>query len=203
MATYEIIFTNDSSQPIDVCVYQQNPDLDIAGIQTVAWIVADAYPTTIVEFLWSDTYDFVWSELEEAGPDTTIGMGQVWPADLTTTNQVRLSYPGDTFTFEEQTQGVAQNMLYVMQDASIPSGYGYVGIGMSGLATFVTETEANINLSFPPDPEYWLTFGIYSQGELLTLPTLNASVQVIFPDNVYSMAVTLNSDNTLTVSENT
>lgn len=201
MATYEIIFTNDSSQIVDVCVYQQNPALNIAGVQTVAWIVAEAYPTTVVDLDWSDTYGFVWSELEEVGSSTTIGTGQVWLANLTTMNQVTLTYPDDAFTFKDQTQGAAQNILYVVQDGTIPSGYGYVGIGMSGLATFVTETQANMNLNYPPDPEFWVTFGTYSEGELLTMPLPNASVQIIFPNNVYSMAVILNSDNTLAVSE--
>lgn len=200
MATYELKFTNNSSQYVDACVYQQIPDLQVTGVQTVAWMVEGLFPTSVAQFSWSDTYDFVWAASESLFTANDVTTWQIWPADLTSLNQITLTYAEGSFTFENQVQGTEQNVLYLMQDGTIPAGYGYAGIGMSGLPTFVVSTEPNVNLSFTTDIEYYVTFGTYSEGELLNLPLSGPSVQVTFPDNVYSMQVTLNSDNTLSVS---
>ncbi len=202
MATYEIIFTNNSSQYVDACVYQQIPDLQVVGVQAVAWMVAPVYPTSVAGFSWSDTYDFVW-RAEEGSESNTIATWQVWPADITSSNQVTLTYAQDAFTFENQTQGPEPDILYLIQDGTVPAGYGYAGIGMSDLPTFAASTEPNITLNFPADIEYYVTFGTYNEGQLLSMPLSGASVQVTFPANVYSMSVTLNSDNTLSVSDTT
>lgn len=77
-----------------------------------------------------------------------------------------------------------------------------VGIGMAGRATFAVQAQPNLTLQIMPNPTYWVTFGTIQQGEFFTIASYVTPVQVAFPINVNSMTVTLNADNTWTVTPN-
>lgn len=197
---YSVIFVNNSSQTGSACIYQKDPDITIPDVMSLAWFAKDAAPTTKIAFSWSIEYDFVWSETGTLVPGVVFMASQVWPADLSSDNQVTFTNSDGAYTFSNQIAGPRTGNLYIKEDESIPVGVASVGIGMSGFGTFVVQAQPNMNLIFTPDPEYWITFGNYMQGEVVDITEVNNPAQIKFPPNVYSMTAILNPDNTWTIT---
>lgn len=196
---YSLVFVNHSSQLGSACIYQQDPDITIPDVMSLAWFAKAAAPTTKVVFNWSITYDFVWSETGNLVPGVIFTASQTWPADLTSTNQVTLTQAGGAYTFQNQRPGPRQGTLYITEDGTLPANAASVGVGMSGFGTFAVSTQPNNNLTFTPHPQYWITFGNYVQGEVMDIGSVNNPAQIQFPPNVYSMTAILNADNTWTI----
>ncbi|HEX4954712.1 MAG TPA: protein rhiA [Thermoanaerobaculia bacterium] len=199
---YTVIFKNNSQNPGSASLYQQNPSFDNAGMP-LAWMTKYAYPTTSVSFQWQIEYGFVWSQTGVLTPGIVVAASQYWPADLTTSNQVTLTYDAQhgAFTFANQTKASQPGSLNVVQDRTIPSNVASVGIGMAGSATYVVQAMANVNAVFTPHPEYWIAFGNYVEGEVIDVTTMNAPAQIQFPPNVYSMTAILNPDLSWTIEQ--
>lgn len=195
---YTIVFQNNSPNPGTVTLYQTEPNNPDA--MPIAWLTRYAYPTTRVTFTWSLQYDFVWSQTGTLVPGIIASAAQVWPADLTTTNQVTLTYDR-AFTFKDQTAGPTAGTLYIRADSSIPPNTASVGIGMSGAATMLVQASANMTYMFIPNPQYWITFGSYTSGEAIDVSVVTNPAQIVFPPNIYSMTATLNPDNTWTIAQ--
>lgn len=49
-------------------------------------------------------------------------------------------------------------------------------------------------------PRTWLTFGQFQQGQVLDIGAIINSAKIDFPAGVYAITVTLNGDDTFTVS---
>jgi hypothetical protein len=198
---YTLVFVNHSSRTADVCVFQQDPLLlSVGSLETVAWLVQPANPTTVVTFQWTADYDFVWSAPGKLAPGVQVSSAQVWPADLSTKNQVTFTKTDGAYTFQNQTQGLTAGRLIISEISTIPAQQAAVGIGAAGAATFVVQAQPNLSLTFTPSatPQYWITFGSYLAGQVLDVTGIpaNEKIQVVFPFNVYSMTATLNADNT-------
>lgn len=199
-----VIFVNNSSLTTTACIYQQDPTLGVADAVSVAWLTYPAASTTSVTFEWQVTYDFVW---DQGGVDAlvagmVIGAQQTWPANLTTTNQVTLTAPaGGAVTFEHQQAGPTLGTLTIEQDNTIPANVIQVGIGMNESPSFMAPSGPNLVYNFCPSPQYWVTFGNITQGEVLEPSAMgDATQQIVFPDNVYSMTATLGANNLFTIT---
>jgi hypothetical protein len=198
---YSILFVNNSGNAGSACVYQQNPNAGDPNVMSLAWFAKYAFPTTKISFQWTVDYDFIWSQTGTLVPGIIFMASQVWPADLSTANLVTLTCVGGAYTFKNQTAGPTPGNLYINQDETIPPKQAAVGIGMSGAGTFAVQAQPNWNLTFTPPavPQYWITFGNFTQGEVIDTAGLTNAVQIQFPVNTYSMTATLNADNTWTV----
>jgi len=196
---YSLIFQDNSQLQGSVCVYQYAPDINQQGVMSLAWFAQPSNPTTRIVFNWNVNYDFVWAETGELVPGVMFVASQTWPADLSTMNQVTYSEQSGAYTFENQGPGPVQGTLFVKESSLIPANASAVGIGMSGNGTFVVQAEPNITASFTPHPAYWITFGSYTEGEVLNIQEITNPAQISFPVNVYSMTAILNADNTWTV----
>lgn len=204
MSQLQLILTNNSPNAGNIVVYQQ------LGSETstnpLAWFSKYVYPNTQVSFSWDPTdYDFVWAGTGKITSGVVFDASQVVPAKLGSTNQITLSYDSvnHVFFFNHQTAGQQPNVFTILEDGSLPADAASVGIGMAGRATFALQAMPNLTVQISPtNATYWVTFGIVQQGEFFTAETLLAPVQVQFPVNVNSMTVTLNPDNTWTVTPN-
>lgn len=125
---------------------------------------------------------------------------QTWPADLSTQNNVTLTYQDNAYNFKNKTQGSKPGTLYIEQDGTIPLKQAAVGIGMSGFGTFAVQAQPNLNLTFTPHPKYWITFGNFTQDEVLDIAEITNPAEVAFPPGVTSMTAILKSDNTWSVN---
>jgi hypothetical protein len=192
---YSLTFVNNSSNTWDAAVYQKDPDLGVPNVQSLAWFAKTAAPTTKVVFTWTIDYSFVWSETGVLVPGVMFNATQDWPADLSTQNKVTFT-KDPAYTFTNQTQGPLPGILYISQDNNIPSKMASVGIGMSGAGVFAVQAQPNIQVSFTPHPQYWITFGQFTQGEVLDIgQVVGQAANVKFPFNVYAMTAILGPDN--------
>ena len=196
---YSLTFLNNSSNTWDACVYQNDPDLGNPNVQSLAWFSKTAAPTTKILFSWTVDYSFVWSETGQLIPGVLFSASQNWDADLSSTNQVTFTKSGGAFTFQNQTKGPQGGTLYIGEDGTIPKNTASVGIGMSGSGVYVVQAQPNITATFTPHPVYYITFGTYTQGEVLDIGQITNDAQIAFPPNVYAMTAILNADNTWTI----
>lgn len=202
MTQYSLEFINNSSNSWDVCVYQDDPNIGIPNVMSLAWFTKRVAPTTTVTFTWGIDYNFVWSETGELKPGITFKASQTWAADPAGNNQITLTHDGTAngaYTFSNLTTGPQKGNLYITQDNKIPLKQASTGIGMSGKGTFVCQSQPNINLIFTPHPRYWITFGQFQPGEVLDIESITNKAEIDFPPNIYTMQAILQADNTWTV----
>lgn len=197
---YSLLFVNNSSNSGDACVYQTDPDIGIPDVMSLAWFSKYAFPTTKLMFQWTIDYDFVWAETGELVPGVIFMASQAWPTDLSNQNNVTLTYQNLAYNFKNQTQGSEPGTLYIEQDNTIPLKQAAVGIGMSGFGTFAVQAQPNLHLTFTPHPKYWITFGNFTQGEVLDIGEITNPGEVAFPPGVTSMTAILKPDNTWSVN---
>ncbi len=196
---YTLIFKNNSTLPGNACVYQKDPGFG-PNIMSLAWFSKYAFQTTQLTFQWKVDYSFVWSQTGQLIPGVIFAASQYWPADLSTSNKVTFTNQAGAYTFKDQVPGPTQGSLYIYEDGKLPSNQASVGIGMSGYGTFVQQAQPNLELAFTPHPEYWITFGNYTQGQVLNVQSITQAARVEFPVNVFSMTAILNPDNTWTIN---
>src|SRR6478752_3202453 len=165
--TYSLVFQNQSTNQGSGCVYQEEPNLGLPNVLSLAWFSKVAAPNTTITFSWSIDYSFVWAETGLLIPGVMFMAGQTLPADLSTTNSVTLSYLGGAYQFQNQSSGPNAGSLYIREDGTVPLKMASVGIGMSGSGTFAVQAQPNMNLIFTPHPKYYITFGNFSRGEVL------------------------------------
>jgi len=192
---YSIVFHNNSPENGSVCVFQQQPDLNIPSVMSLAWFTKYTNQGTSATFTWNINYDFVWSQTGVLVPGVTFVASQVMPADLSTSNEITLDYNGG-YRFTNLQAGPIPGTLMVFQDSTLPANDASVGIGMSGNGTFVVQAEPNMTTKFTPHPQYWIALGNYNQGLVLDVESMTNIAQIKFLPNVYSMSATLNPDNT-------
>lgn len=196
---YSVIFINNSNNQGSACLYQRDPNIGIPNVMSLAWFARTSFPTTKIQFQWTIDYCFVWSQTGQLVPGVVFEASQVWPADLSNTNQVTFTNQGGAYTFLNQMAGPQQGSLFIRVDNTVPPYQAAVGIGMSGAATFATQAQPNWSLVFTPHPQFWIAFGNFTQGEVLDVEAISNPAQIQFPANVYSMTATLNPDNTWTI----
>jgi len=207
---YTLRVINKSSNLVDMCTYQKDPDIGVPNVMSLAWFAKPAHPTTTVVFRWTVDYSFVWSETGKLIPGVFFDASQIWPADPSVLgvssdtragNQIGLSHASGAYNFTSTpTPGAQVGSLYVKEDASIPLKQASVGIGMSGSGTFVVQSQPNLNLSFTPHPVYYLAAGTYTQGEVLDIGSITNPTPIRFPAGIFSLTATLNEDNTWSVN---
>lgn len=204
MATqYSLEVTNNSTQFQDLCLYQRPVDLGVPNAMALAWLVAPAWPGTTVTFTWTETYSFVWGQTGPLVPGVTFQAQQTIPADPEnlSSNQIQLDYRNGAFTFVQgPASGSAQlGSLYVRELSSIPLNTASVGIGMSNAGLFVVPAQPNMNQVFTPHPEYWITAGAFTRGDVLDIEVISNAAQVPF-DGTFAGRAVLNANNLWTVS---
>jgi rhizosphere induced protein len=195
---YTLIVINNSSRNEAACLYQANAEVGRNAFP-LAWFARRLYPNTRLRFEWRLEYCFVWGETGPLRPGVNFFAGQIVPADLSTMNLINLDYDG-AFNFRDQMEGQPGNLL-IRALSGIPLNQGAVGIGMSGAGTLVSSAHPNMFYNFTPRPQYRIAFGNFRQGDVLDVESIDNSVEIEFPGSVYTMAATLNPDNSWTISQ--
>lgn len=192
---YTLRFINNSTMSGNACVYQTDPNIG-PNVMSLAWFSKAAHPTTKLTFRWTIDYSFTWAETGQLIPGVFYDATQNWPADLQNTNQVTFSRIGGAYTFKDQVKGAIPGTLYIMEDSTIPSKMASVGVGMSGNGTFAVQAQPNITAMFTPHPQYWITFGMMEEGEVLDIAQITQKANIEFPPGIFSMTAILKADNT-------
>jgi hypothetical protein len=197
-STCSLVFQNKSTNSGSAVVYQTDPDGNPQNL-SLAWFSKNSRPNTNVVFEWKTDYSFVWSETGRLVPGVVFQAAQNWPADPASSNAVTFTHQYGNFSFMNQTQGPQPGSLYIRQDSALPMNQAAVGIGMSGAGTFVNQARPNMNLTFTPNPQYWIAFGDYQQGQVLDTGAIDNAARIQFPAGVSSMTATLTPDNRWTI----
>ncbi|MEV7229944.1 hypothetical protein AB0M79_23440 [Polymorphospora sp. NPDC051019] len=197
--SYSVTIINNSAiDDENAIVFQQQPSQP-SDVHSLAWLSKMCHAGTSVTFTWDVDYNFVWGQTGTLKPGVNYDAGQVIPADLDTANTVSLSYIDDGFEFGKPTSGAAGGSLVVKQDGTVPgpnsSDQGSVGIGMSGAGTFVVPTQPATGVEFEITPTYWLAFGSYLPGTVVTEDILTSPYELQFPDGETKATATFDGVN--------
>lgn len=196
---YQINFFNNSINSGTFMLFQQDPDINVEGVISLAWITKFAHANTQGFFTWALNNDFVWMEKSSITSGILTGASQCFPADLLSQNGITLTYDDGGYSFIDPVAQTPEGSLYIKQDNTIPLKQASVGIGMSGAPTFMVAAQPNMSLTFTPHPEYWITFGEFEQGQSLNIQEITGAAAITFPPGIFAMNVTLNTDNTWTI----
>lgn len=184
--TYTLTIVNNSAiDDENALVFQQPPPYP-EGIQSLAWLSKMCHAGTDVTFTWEIDYNFVWGQTGTLIPGVNYDAGQVIPADFEGQSMVTLSYVDGGFKFGTPGPGAPAGCLVIEEDASVPGSgspdQGCVGVGMSGAGTFVVPTQAVSSATFVITPNYWVAFGKYVAGSVVSAEVLTCPYQIKFPD---------------------
>jgi len=199
---YTLTFANNSTNDWTACVFQTDPGLQATtNAMSLAWFTKPTAKTTGTDFTWTIDYSFVWSETGTLIPGVLFKAAQKWPADLQTSNKVNFTrLDSGAYTFANQTAQAPSGSLIIAEDPKkIPVAGASVGIGMSNAGTFAVPSQPNVTLTFTPTPLYWITFGTFKQGQVLSISEMTAAAAVQFPAAVYAMTAILDQGNNWTV----
>lgn len=204
MATYSLKVINNSVNKGDITLFQSPPD-DSLDLMSTAWLTKLVNPNTTLQFIWEQDYNLVWDETGNLEPGVTFNASQVVPASLKDNNEIMFTKRDGAYQFINQKKAANDDAFIINCDGTIPNKKAAVGIGMSGAPILLRQAQPNINFSFIPStpPKYWITFGKYTQGQVIDTTIIYAqSASIVFPANVYKMTATLNPDNTWTITPN-
>jgi len=195
---YTLNVRNNSTQSGSFCIFQEQPDVNMPGLITLAWLAKMSHPTTELEFKWIEDYCFVWSKTTKLEPGSIINTGQHWAANLKTKNKITFDYQDGAYTFEDEKQGDYEGNLYIDQTENVQPETASVGIGMSGEGTFLFASEPNMKIIMSPrsKPIYWLIFGDFAEGEVLDITQVSEQALKLQYDGTETMNVEFTGDNT-------
>lgn len=199
--TYRLRVTNNSPAFEQFAVYQNDPDLGVYDVMSLAWFVKGAQPGQTVVFEWDTAYSFL---LFADGGTTVTQTAPADPSNLNA-NQIALTYAYGVYSFQPGPGfGTPQlGNLYINETSSIPvKGKANVGIGMSGSALYSTRAQPNMQLMFTPHPteNFFLTAGTFQTGQNLDVEKISHAAAVDFASGVFDLHATLKRDGTWTVS---
>lgn len=198
---YTLRFKNRSGSQHDFLCYQQGINVNTPYVYTLAWFAKPVANGVNVDFTWTIDYSFVWSEQGLLKPGITFVAEQIIPADLNSANLVDFKDIDGAFQFGMPTSKGSAGSLTIDCDSSIPKDAAMIGIGMSGQGTHAVAAEPNYAAVFSVHPEYWISFGSFTPGQVVDTQTMVNSEQVEFPVNVYGMTATLDSGNEWTMQQ--
>ena len=200
MTSYAVNFNNNSANAGSVCLYQAGTNANMPGMP-LAWMCQPSNPGTSGSFRWTIDYEFIWGQTGTIVPGVILLPSQMMSADPNGMNQITFTQQSPGMAqFTNPTQGPPAGSLIIRQDASIPLNQMAVGISMSGAGTFAVQAQPNITAVFTPRPSYWITFGMYTAGQVLDPGSTTNAAQITFPPDVFMMNATLNPDNSWTIS---
>lgn len=199
---YTLKFINESRNAWTFCVYLSPPQVNAPDVQAMAWLTADAAPTTHVSLSWTLDYGFTWLRTASISHGKVIvTSSQVWPADLEQKNQITYTAKHGLPTFASPGEGANSGSLYIGQDRRVDANKSLVGFAIAGSPVYTVPAQPNVDLIFTPDPHYWVTFGRFVQGQVLDLSEITNSAPVVFSPNTHNMVARLNADNLWSIEE--
>ena len=194
---YQINFINNSSNAGSFMVFQQHPDMNLPDSVPLAWFTKYVHPNTQGLFSWKTGFDFAWLEQKSLAADITSVTFQCIPTNLETNNVALLTYDGG-YNFVIQPDSGIAGSLYIRTDNTIGPYEVKVGVGMSGAPVFLVPSMPNMDMTFTPNPQYWIAFGEYEKGQVVNAKEITNLLQVEFPEGITTVNVVLNPDNTWT-----
>jgi hypothetical protein len=209
--TYRLRVTNNSSAFEKFAVYQNDPDLGVYNLLSLAWFVKGAHPGQNLFFEWTTDYSVMWSEsgiTGTAGNAVKFTVGQEVPVDPSDTdrNGVELSYLDGVPLLQPAKLAIGTSQpgsVYVNELSTLPdAGAGLVGLAVSGRPAYAAPAMRNRLEMFTPHANYWIAAGNFEAGVAIDAEEISAHAQnVEYVNGVYDMTVDFNRGREWSVSE--
>ncbi|HLP54705.1 MAG TPA: hypothetical protein VK151_06740 [Fluviicola sp.] len=200
MATqYKLNITNNSAQNKTFIVFQKNPNLNPWENFSLAWL-SKALPANSNEVLeWSTNYGFVAGESGPLQPGARFRTSEITNCDPSSQNKVEASFSRGRCSLSAARPGGQPGQLTLVTNSFNPFETEYAaGIAMSNAPVIVTHVQPNMNYVYSPDMEYWIAYGNYENGQVLSTNVPNAA-RIEFPKGKNAMNVVLNPNGQFTI----
>ncbi|MGW6403705.1 hypothetical protein [Streptomyces sp. NPDC055134] len=199
---YTLTVTNNSTEFQDVCLFQKTAGLGVPAALSLAWLTAPAHPGKTVTFTWTVTYSFVWAvtgPLMSGIPFMDWEQAAADPDDELQ-NQTGFDFDNGNYGFVPASgSGTPLGGLGIQVLPTVPDDTASVGIGMDSSPVFAAQAVPGAKLVFTPHPQYWITAGTFSQGEVLEVEEITDEAEIPF-DDTFSMNAVLGENKLWTVS---
>lgn len=199
---YTLTATNNSTQFQDICLFQKAAGLGVPTALSLVWLVAPALPGRTVTFTWSVDYSFVWGvtgPLMSGIPFMDWEQAAADPDDQLQ-NQTGFDFDNGNYGFVPASGGgTPLGGLGIQVLPGVPDDTASVGIGMDGAPVFAAQAVPGAKLVFTPHPQYWITAGTFTNGEVLDVEEITDEAEVPY-DNTFAMKAVLGKTNQWTVS---
>lgn len=200
---YHLTIVNNGNQDWMFYVYQKEPNRKQSNVFSLAWLVSPyrLHRGAKVKFDWTLDYSFIWDHVgKQLEPGITVTSSGEKRCRLSESNGMTFKATPAPVLSVSTRQADDIGTLFISDDSDVPPNTFTVGIGMSGRGTFVQQAGPRLLHKFTPTPAYWVAAGVdVKVGDVLDVQTITTTAEVKFPQNVFSMIVTLNSDNTWSV----
>jgi hypothetical protein len=198
---YDLRLVNQTRSPTDIVVYQVDPAFSAAAVPLV-WQDTRLNAGAQTALSWSPDYSVSWSDSANLKPGAlyrpvqTLSVSPGAPGedgvDLTDAHGVlgmhRVSPPS-------QSKGT----LSLEELNKIPASDASVAIGMAGRPASAVIAQANQSLRFTPHPNYWITEGTFTEGEVINPQTVSNPMRLHFGTKG-ELTVTLHAGGRWTIS---
>lgn len=201
-ATYRLRVTNNSTIYEHFAVYQNDPDLGLPDVMSLAWFVKGAFPQQTVTFEWTETYSF--ALLAEKPPAQLIQTVPVDPYDPAK-QQAQLGYAEGALTLKlgQAVSDPKPGSIYLREFGDVPEeGAGIVGLVVDKQPAYALFPAPNTEVVFTvkQGANYWLTAGNVAPGAFLDIEEIVTPAAIDFAPGVFDLTAVLGPDNTWTVA---
>lgn len=203
--TYRLRVTNDSNAFEQFAVYQNDPDLSVSDVMSLAWFVKGAHPRQTVVFEWAEDYSL--TLITETSPGHVSQSVPVDPYNPAR-QQVQLGYTAGALTLRPGpvVPDPRFGSIYLGELGDVPDqGPEVVGLAIAGRPAYALPPAPNKDVVFTPKlgANYWLTAGTFSPGLAMDIEQIVAPAAIDFSSGVLDLTAVLGPDNTWTVAPTT
>lgn len=209
--SYRLHVTNNSNAFEQFAIYQNDPDLGVYNVMSLAWFAKGAHPGQHLYFEWNIDYSVMWSEAGLTGsPGNAVKfvIGQEVPVNPSDTddNGVELTYADGVPLLQAATltAGTPQRgSIYVNELAALPDqNAGLIALAIGGAPAYAAPAARNRLEVFTPHPNYWITAGNFQAGVALDAEEISSRSQnIAYGNGVNELWVTFDRGREWSVSE--
>lgn len=199
---YKLKVKNNSENFGNFCVYQMDPVQKVDDIMSLVWMTKSAQPQNNTVFNWATDYSFSWADNGELMPGTIFKASEVKSINLDVeakTASTLFTDQEQAYRFKQTDQLVPAGKLGILTDAILPEKSCAIGIHMDKNPAFALEAKPDLNYTFKPNPQYWIVYGDFKEGEVIDPSKLSGALPLDLSEDKSSCTVTLQKDGSLKI----
>jgi len=173
------------------------------NIFSLAWLVS---PCKIskndwVKFQWSSDYSFIWAHTGLLTADKTYDAGGSCACSPTGNNLTTFELLDNVPTLSNPTTGGTDGSFTIQEGSSFPNNTYSTGIGMSGQGILAKQALVNTKQIYSSEYQYYIaTSDEEIEAGYILEQSITCSPEIIYSNNIYDLTISLNIDNTWSIS---
>lgn len=206
---YTLTCRNNStiSGTFSIFLTLKNHDPSVAlSPKSPVWMAKKVHAKTETVFSWEENLFFIWGEYLS---EDTIHTSSKIKTDMGNPNRraALFRYQDGAYLLQVEKQPVSPEKLLIISDETVKPGEAVVGLGCqadkSGVGRIVYDAFPNVTYSISPTFDFYVTFGNYQKGTVLSLDTLRTPyAKIPFSREKDSFIAVMRQDNQLVVRQN-